>query len=320
MLKKIALEEHCMTPGMEGYWLPSVATLPDAGRQRLTASLQDFHDERIALMDAAGVQLAILSLAGPGAQREPDARVAAQRARRSNDDLAAQVQRRPDRLAGFAHLAMHDAVAAADELERCVGQLGFKGAMINGQTNGVYLDDRCLDPFWERVQALDVPVYLHPADPHAQYGTLQDYPELLRATWGWTVETASHALRIVCGGVFDRFPRAKLILGHMGETLPFLLWRLDSRYQLYRRERPLEHLPSVYLKRNVWFTTSGQCSAEALQCTLAAVGADRVMFSIDHPFEDTRIAARFIESCPLDEAVRQRVAGGNARALFGLAV
>jgi 2,3-dihydroxybenzoate decarboxylase len=319
MLKKIALEEHCMTPGMEGYWLPSVATLPEEGRRRLATALQDFHDARIALMDSAGVDRAILSLAGPGVQREPDARVAADRARRSNDQLAAQVQRLPRRLAGFAHLAMHDALGAADELERCVKQLGFKGALINGQTDGVYLDNRCYDVFWERAQALDVPIYLHPADPHATYGTIADYPELLRATWGWTIETASHALRLVCGGVFDRFPRAKLILGHMGETLPFLLWRLDSRYQLYRRERPLEHLPSYYLKRNVWFTTSGQCSAEALQCTIAAVGAERVMFSIDYPFESTDIAARFIESCPLGDEVRQRVAYGNASALFGLA-
>jgi 2,3-dihydroxybenzoate decarboxylase len=280
--------------------------------------LADFHDERLRLMDGANIQKAILSMVAPGVQSEPDAAVAARMARLANDFLAAQIEAGQGRLEGFAHLAMHDPREAAAELERCVTQLRFKGALINGQTNGVFLDHRQYDVFWERAQALASPIYLHPADPIAPFRTLEDYPELLRATWGWTIETASHALRLIFGGVFDRYPKALVILGHMGETLPFMLWRLDSRYQLYRKERPLQHMPSHYLKTNFLFTTSGQCSGDALRCTLGAVGEDRVMFSVDHPFESTELAASFMEETPLTHHVRSQVAHETARRVFKL--
>lgn len=318
MLKTIALEEHCMTPELQAYWAPTVASLPTALREEITRRLQDFDEERLRIMDVGNVDLSILSVAGPGVQVERDARLAVDRAKRANDFLAGQIQRHPTRFRGFAHLPMQDPAAAANELERCVRELGFKGALINGQTLGVYLDDRRYDSFWERAAALKAPVYLHPADPFAANGTLTGYPELTRATWGWTVETASHALRIVFGGVFDRYPDATLVLGHMGETLPFLLWRLDSRYQLYKQERPLQQLPSYYIRKNIFITTAGQCSNEALLCSISALGNERVMFSIDYPFESTELAARFMSEAPLTDDLRTRVAGGNARALFGL--
>ncbi len=318
MLKKIALEEHCMAPELVSYWEPSVAALPSSLKETITRRLHDYDSERLGIMDQSGVALSILSMAGPGVQIEKDAGVAIRTSQRANDFLAKQVERHPARFRAFAHLPMQDPAAAANELERCVRDLRFCGALINGQTHGVFLDDRRYDVFWERASALNAPVYLHPADPVATFTTLLDYPELTRATWGWTIETASHALRIVFGGVFDRYPQASLILGHMGETLPFMLWRLDSRYQLYRQERPLTHLPSHYIRNNLYITTSGQCSNDALLCSIGALGAGRVMFSIDYPFETTELAGRFMEEVPLDSDARARIASGNAEQLFKL--
>ena len=178
----------------------------------------------------------MLSLAGPGVQAERDIATACRKARDANDFLAREIAKRPDRYSGFAHLPMQDAVAAADELERCDARAGVRGAMINGHTNGQYLDHPSLHPFWERAQALGAPIYLHPADPVTPAPVLDGHNGLRRATWEWTFETGSHALRIMFGGVFDRFPRAKVVLGHLGETLPFLLWRFDSRAGALRRQ------------------------------------------------------------------------------------
>ena len=180
-------------------------------------------------MDKAGIERAVLALAGPGVQAERDTATAIRNAKAGNDFLAKEIQKRPDRYSGFAHLPMQDAKAAADELERCVKELKFCGAMINGHTNGQYLDHPSLAPFWERAEALGTLIYIHPTDPVSVAPVLQGHPGLRRATWEWTFETGSHALRLVFGGVFDRFPKARLGLGHMGETLPFLLWRFDSR-------------------------------------------------------------------------------------------
>src|SRR5439155_12526874 len=168
----------------------------------------DFGEVRLASMDKAGIARAVLGLAGPGVQAEKDTATAIRNAKAGNDFLAAEIQKRPDHYSGFAHLPMQDAKAAADELERCIRELKFCGAMINGHTNGQYLDDRALDPFWERAQALDATIYLHPADPVTPAPVLDGYKALRRATWEWTFETGSHALRLVFGGVFDRFPRA----------------------------------------------------------------------------------------------------------------
>src|SRR5499426_4830249 len=233
MVKKIAVEEHFLSPGFEDYWAPTVANLPANKRQEFLARLTDFGEMRLAAMDRAGIERCVLSLAGPGVQAERDTKTACRRAREANDFLAGEIAKRPDRYSGFAHLPMQDAKAAADELERCMRELKFCGAMINGHTNGQYLDHPSLHPFWERAEALDAPIYLHPTDPVSPSAALDGHKGLRRATWEWTFETGSHALRLVFGGVFDRFPRARLVLGHLGETLPFLLWRFDSRAQLY---------------------------------------------------------------------------------------
>ena len=233
MVTKLALEEHFLSPGLIDDWLPTVTEVPQAKAEQLLAQLTDFGDRRLEAMDNAGIARAVLSVAGPGVQAERDTATALRKAREANDFLAGEIQKRPDRYCGFAHIALHDPKAAAGELERCVRELKFHGAMINGHTNGQYLDDRALDPFWERVEALGTLVYLHPADPVVPAPVLDGHRALRRATWEWGFETGSHALRLVFGGTFDRYPKAKLVLGHMGETLPYLLWRFDSRAKLY---------------------------------------------------------------------------------------
>jgi 2,3-dihydroxybenzoate decarboxylase len=274
---------------------------------------------RLAAMDEAGITRAVLALAGPGVQAERDATMAVRRARAANDFLAQQIEKRPDRYSGFAHLAMQNARAAADELERCMRELKFCGAMINGHTNGQYLDDPALYPFWERAEALGALIYLHPADPVTPAPVLEGHKGLRRATWEWTFETGSHALRLIFSGLFDRFPRARLGLGHLGETIPFLLWRFDSRAGPNFYAIKLGKPPSQYFKDNFVVTTSGMCSAEPLDCTIAALGHERVMFAADYPFESAQEAGEFIDRVAIPESVREAISANNAAKHLGLA-
>jgi 2,3-dihydroxybenzoate decarboxylase len=316
MVRKIALEEHFLCPGFENYWKTTVADVDPAILAKVVARLSDFGELRLRSMDSAGIERSVLSLAGPGVQVERDVATAIRNARSANDFLAREVQKRPERYAGLAHLPMQDAEAAADELEYAVEELGFCGAMINGHTNGQYLDDPALNPFWERAEALGAPIYLHPADPPALFPALAGHRGLRRATWEWTLETGTHALRLVFGGTFDRFPGAKLVLGHMGETLPYLLWRFDSRAKLYGVK--LAKAPSDYIKQNVVVTTSGMCSAEPLNCAISALGHRRVMFAADYPFESADEAAEFIDTVALPDDVRANICFNNAETFFRL--
>jgi len=316
LVRKIALEEHFLCPEFEPYWNPTAADLPAAKREQALARLTDFGEQRLGMMDRAGISVAVLGLAGPGVQAERDTAVAIRNARAANDFLAREIQKRPDRYAGFAHLAMQDAVAAANELERCMRELNFRGAMINGHTNGQYLDHPSLHPFWERAEALGALIYIHPTDPIAPSPALDGHNGLRRATWEWGFETGSHALRLVFSGLFDRFPRAKVALGHLGETLPYLLWRFDSRAKLYGVK--LAKPPSEYIKRNIAVTTSGMCSAEPLACAISALGADRVMFAADYPFESAEEAGHFADTVALSEKVRADICFNNATRLSGL--
>jgi 2,3-dihydroxybenzoate decarboxylase len=316
MVKKIALEEHFMCPEFEDYWRPTVGDVDPAIYRRVVGRLSDFGDQRLEAMDRTGIARAVLSLAGPGVQAERDTATAVRLARVGNDILAREVQKRPDRYSGFAHLAMQDAKAAAEELTRCMRDLGFPGAMINGHTNGQYLDHPSLSPFWERVQDLGAVIYIHPADPVAPAPVLDGHIGLRRATWEWGFETGSHALRLVFGGLFERYPKVTLALGHLGETLPFLLWRFDSRAKLYGVK--LAKPPSAYIRANIVVTLSGMFSAEPLNCTIAALGADRVMFSADYPFEQIDEAAEFMDTVALDEQTRADIAYNNAARLLRL--
>lgn len=316
MVQKIALEEHFLSPGLVDYWRPTMTEVAPAFVERLFKRLTDFGDLRLETMDKAGIARSVLSVSGPGVQAERDPALATKKAREANDFLAVEIQKRPDRYSGFAHIAVQDPRAAADELERCVRDLKFAGAMINGHTNGMYLDDTSLAPFWERAEALGAIVYIHPTDPVAPAPVLNGVPALRRATWEWGFETGSHALRLVFGGLFDRHPKAKVALGHMGETLPYLLSRFDSRAKLYGVK--LAKAPSDYIKDNIVVTVSGVYAREPLMCAVDALGRGKVMFAADYPFEDAEEAGHFMDDVSIPEDLRADVAYNNAAKLLGL--
>lgn len=319
MQKKIALEEHFMAPGMEEYFTrTSINISPDLFGKALGA-LQDLGERRLSAMDSIGVETAVLSLSGPGVQAEPVTAVAIRKAKECNDFLAPIMANSRGRYSGLAHLPTQDPAAAADELERCTTQLGYVGAMVNGQTNGAYLDDDRFSVLWERAEALGAPIYIHPYNPPDFPYMYHNHPEMFGPVWSWTVETGNHALRLLFGGVFDRFPKARLILGHMGETLPYQLWRFDSRWEISNRgDRRLNLKPSEYFKRNIWVTTAGVCSNEPLRCAIDAIGADRVMFSVDYPFERAQEAGEWFDAAPLSDTERRMVAHDNAAGLLRL--
>jgi 2,3-dihydroxybenzoate decarboxylase len=317
-IRKIALEEHFMAPGFEEYSKAFIQHIPDDQRRQLGTKLSDIDEIRLGEMDKAGIDYVVLSQTGPAVQAEPSVEKAIARARENNDFLARRIANHPARFGGFACVPMQDPQAAAAELERAVMQLGFHGALVNGHTLGTYYDDRRFDVFWERLQALDVPFYLHPIDMLALPPSFAGHPELNGATWGWGVETGTHALRLLFGGVFDRFPGVKVIVGHMGEGLPFLRWRFDSRFGAYPFGVKLALKPSEYFTRNLVITTSGVCSHPALMGAIGEMGAQGVMFSVDYPYESTAAAAEFIDTAPMDEATRALVCHGNAERLLKL--
>jgi gamma-resorcylate decarboxylase len=316
---KIAFEEHYNLPQFE---IPEYA---DAAEMReIRRRLLDLSEQRLADMDATGIDYAILSLVSPCIQSETDANHAVSAAKKVNDTLAEIVAEHQPRYGGFATLPLQDPTAAADELERCVKELGFHGTMVNGFTNlgnaetGLYYDDPRFFPFWERAEALHVPVYLHPRNPlPANAGMYQGHPELMGASWAFTVETATHVLRLMVSGLFDRFPNAHLIIGHLGETLPFTMWRIDhwvSRQADIRYKKPL----TQYLRENLYVTTSGFFRTQALNATMAEIGEDRVLFSVDYPFESMEAAATWFDNAAINDTTREKIGRTNAEHLFKL--
>src|SRR5437016_2635213 len=292
----IALEEH--------YYDPELAATfdgPEGRAAEIRRRLDDLGELRLKEMDEAGIDVQVISHGAPSTQRL-DPATAVRLARNANDRLAQAIAAHPERFAGFAALPTPDPKAAADELERTVTTLGFKGAMVHGLTNGVFFDDKQFWPIFERAQALDVPLYIHPAVPHsavveAYYKEYyQQYPNLLRAAWGFTVETATQAIRMILGGVFAAHPRLKIILGHLGEGLPFYLWRInmgltrDGAGPTWFRDTFCEHF---------WITTSGFFSDPALICCMMEMGIDRILFSIDYPFVLNPPGAEWIKTLPL---------------------
>ena len=317
-VKKIVLEEHFSTPAMQKYAADVTKTIEAGFIAYVKPLLMEFDQLRLEEMDKYGIDMCVLSLTSPGVQLEPDTNTAVKNASEINDFLATQVQKHPTRYAGFAHLALQDPKAAAGELERCVKQLGMKGALINGHTNGEYLDDQKFWPVWEMAEALEVPLYLHPADSPHPASNEAGYPEMAGAGWAWGSETAGHVLRIMYGGVFDRFPKSTLVLGHMGETLPFIMWRLDSRYAMLNHTNHVKKMPSEYIQQNIMVTTAGSFSAAPLLCSMLALGADRIMFSIDYPYELTEQAVHFIDNAPISELDREKICHLNAERLLKL--
>lgn len=318
-MKKIALEEHFITPD----FLQATQEVDFSSMNpKLVADFQkrllDFHDLRIEAMNQAGVEISVLSLTDPGIQGIKDAQKATHLASKTNEFLAETIAKNPKRFRGFACLPMQDPEYAAKELERCVKQYGFLGALINGQTGGSYLDDEKFTPFWEVVEKLGVPIYLHPGNPEQPPANYQGQPELQGPLWGWTVETGTHALRLVFSGLFDRHPKLKIILGHMGETLPYLLWRIDSRWGIIKQPISLKKSPSQTIKDHFYVTTSGMCSNGPLNCALQELGEDRVMFSMDYPYESPSIAAKFIEQATVSREVLEKICYKNAEKVLKL--
>jgi 2,3-dihydroxybenzoate decarboxylase len=239
--------------------------------------------------------------------------------RRVNDRLAAFIASKPDRFAGFAALPTCDPAAAADELERTVTKHGFKGAMVHGLANNMFLDDKRFWPIFERAQKLDVPIYLHPALPHpavmdAYYKDYAaDYPMVIRAAWGFTVETATQAIRLVLSGIFDTYPGLKIILGHLGETLPFLVWRIDQA--LSRPGGKSMSFRDLFCN-HFYLTTSGNFSDPALLCCIQEIGVDRIMFAVDWPFVGNASATQWIERLSLSDEDKVKILSGNAKKLL----
>jgi predicted TIM-barrel fold metal-dependent hydrolase len=260
-----------------------------------------------------------LSTAAIGVE-ELDPDEALSMSRELNDILAAAVSEHPDRFGGFAVLPTLDAAAAADELERTVSEFGFKGALISGHTRGRFLDDRAFWPIFERAEALGVPIYLHPTRPppqvaEAYYSGLPDRVgnALALAGWGWHCETGLHALRLVLGGVFDRYPRLRVIIGHMGENIPFSLARADEVLTPFAN---LERRVGDYFHENFYITTSGYFTFPPLLCALMVLGADRIIFSVDYPYSDNVEARAFLDSAPISDADREKIAHGNVERLL----
>jgi predicted TIM-barrel fold metal-dependent hydrolase len=312
----IALEEHYLDPDVKRYY----AGTDGEHAPGITARLDDVGQGRIADMDAAGIDLQVLSHANPGMQKL-DAETAVRLARNANDRLHETVHAHPDRFAAFAAIPTPDPAAAAHELERAVTRLGFKGALVNGLTNGVFLDDKRFWPVFERAQALDVPLYLHPSTPHpavveAYYKDyVARYPSVLRAAWGFTVETATQGVRLVLSGVFDVYPDLKIILGHLGEGLPFYLWRISMG--LDRDGRSGRSFRDVFCE-HFYITTSGFFSDPALLCCMMELGIDRIMFSVDYPFVDNLPGGKWIETLPLSPSDQVKLLSGNAKRLLKL--
>ncbi len=325
MQGKIALEEHFALPET---LQDSKGFFPDTVWGELRERLLDIKDRRLREMDANGVELMILSLNAPTIQAIPDPRAAGELARRANDYLADEVAKRPDRFKGFAALPLQDPDLAARELERCVRDLGFKGPLVNGfsqvgdEATLTYYDEPAYRDFWRTVEALDVPFYLHPRNPLLSHARIfQGHEWLLGPTWGFGQETAVHALRLAGSGLFDDCPRLQIILGHMGEGLPFSMWRIDHRNAWmnlppsYKAKRQI----ADYFRENFHLTTSGNFRTPTLLDAIAEIGVDRIMFSTDWPFENVDHAALWFDAAEIAEADKRKIGRDNARHLFRLA-
>lgn len=329
-LSKVAIEEHFNFLTAEsgpraGVDLANLVQAMDYDRSWMAlidARLGEIGPLRLAEMDAAGVDVCVLSHTVPGVQGIVDADAAVAAARDVNDFLAAAVARHPARFAGFASVALQDPAEAARELERAVTRLGFKGVMVNGYTNtadgrGAYLDEPRFLPFWEAAAALRAPVYIHPRPPIEQRA-YEGHAQLLGATWGFAPETATHALRIVQSGLLDRLPTLTIVLGHLGETLPYFAWRIQHCFEYNPSDKRLERRLQDYLCENFYVSTSGFFSDQALISALLTIGADRILFAVDYPYETMTPATEWIERAPISENDRRKIAHGNARALFRL--
>lgn len=323
-MRTITLEEHFVTPaflnGPGREFRENLLKSDGARGIRIFEQLGDIGAKRLAEMDAAGIDMQVLSLNYPGTEQS-EAPEAIAIARDANNILADAVKKNPMRFAGLAALPTAAPDKAAAELQYRVGQNGFKGAIINGHNRGRYLDDKFYWPILESAEALNVPIYLHPTLPPkaviaASYGGFSPEMSFLLSGpgWGWHIETATHVIRMVLGGVFDRYPKLQIVIGHMGEGLPFMLPRLEALGQATKLQRSL----GDYLRENIHYTFGGFNFSATFLNLLLEVGADRIMFSADYPYGSMANAHAFLQQLPISQADRKRIAHGNAERLFGL--
>jgi len=319
-MKVIDLEAHFHTQEYVEY-LHSREGLPATPTSKLQDSLLDLGEGRLKIMDAAGIDVQVLSLTAPGVQIL-EASEGTAWSRKANDELSAVVKRYPDRFIGLAAVAPQSPGEAADELERAVTELGFKGVCINSHARDEYLDDGKYWVIFDRAEKLDVPIYLHPTipstailKPYADYG----FP-LYGPVLGFAADLVLHTMRLIYSGLFDRYPKLKIILGHMGEGLPFWLSRLDFFWlRPWVEGKPaIERKPSEYIKSNFTITTSGMFFQPALICACLALGADKITFAVDYPYEDTEEALRFMKEAPICDSDKEKIYHLNAERLFKL--
>jgi uncharacterized protein len=323
-MRTIAVEEHFATPAfLDGpdRRLKERAQQVGGRLAALIAQLVDIGCGRVAAMDAAGVDVQALSLTAPGVE-QLDVEEAKTFARDTNAALADAIRRHPTRFFGLAALPIADPPAAVGELDRVVGEHGFKGVVINGHHRGRYLDDRFFWPVLARAEALKLPIYLHPTQSpqpviDAWFGGLEPMVGEMMAGpgWGWHIETALHVLRMIVGGVFDAHPELQIVVGHMGETLPFMLQRVDVMAPaMTKLKKPI----SAYLRENVHYTFSGFNFLPTFLELMLQVGVDRIMFSTDHPYQSMAEGRAFLDRAPVSDGDRHRIAHGNAERLFGI--
>ena len=326
-MRTIAIEEHFLAHGVSEVMKRDVSNQGVGANPALAserqAKLADLGSLRLKDMDAGGIDLQVISHAVAGTLSLPGGE-GVRLARQANDQLAAAVAAHPTRFAGFATLPMSDPEAAADELERAVRSLGFKGAMINGTTNGRFLDDPSFLPILERAVSLHVPIYVHPGVPpaavreayYAGFDLVVNYA-LATAGWGWHSEAGMHALRLILAGVFDRLPSLQIIIGHMGEMLPFMLARIHN--VLTPMANQLQHPVPEYFLRNFSITTSGFFTEPPLLLALQIMGADRIIFSVDYPYSTNEQGRAFLDSASISPADKEKISHLNAERLLKLA-
>jgi len=324
MQGKIALEEHY---AIEDTLEDSHGYLPEETWEELSSRLLDIEERRIHEMDQNGLEMMILSLNAPAVQAIYDRKRAKEVSQKSNDLLAEWVERNPGRFRGFAALPMQDVDMACAEMERCVKELGFVGALVNGfsqvdmEENIVYYDQPQFRPFWDVVAKLDVPFYLHPRNPLPSMAKIYEgHPWLLGPTWAFGQETAVHAFRLMASGLFDEYPNLQIVLGHLGEGLPYSMWRIDNRNKWAGDERayPAKKMLGEYFQNNFYITTSGNFRTQSLIDAILEIGSDRVLFSTDWPFENVDHAANWFDDCTISEADRLKIGRTNSMKLFNL--
>ena len=314
--------EPDLDPGFKnlmGYYL-----LNEHPRARLMSTrIQDLGGQRIADMDASGIDMQVLSLTSPGVQIF-DAPTGTAIARASNDELADAIRRHPQRFAGLAAIAPHDPAGAVAELDRAVTRLGLKGAIVNSHTHGEYLDDPKFWPIFEAAEALDVPIYIHPRTPPRSMIAPFQERGLDGAIFGFGVDTALHVLRIIVAGVFDRFPKLRLVIGHLGEALPYWLFRIDFMHapmaaaRRYPGVGPLARKPSEYLRENVYVTTSGMAWEPVILFAQSVLGMDRVLYAMDYPYQFVPEEVQVTDNLPISDEDKKKLYQTNAETVFGL--